>query len=751
MVGNPNTGKTTYFNSLTNSNSHTGNWHGVTIEPEITRASGYQDLSIIDLAGTYSLNPYSLEETKTANFVLKNRVPVINICEQKNLHRNLMLALQLFELGVPMKLVVNTFGQPAEYDEQELENALNCPACFVDFFDKKQVKQSLKVLPKAGQNNVALDYLKDVPFREICAILQKYEPNLNKLNEGLSLSEKSLEQKNKAENITCTAKKSCEEKSRVIKNNNPACKNCAYKNSCKKETINCPQNDKNFIAKFVALRLIEGGDYYLKIYELNADDKAKLQEYISEKTSQKIYELRYKKIAEILKKAKVENATKIAPNKKMSKKTQKKCKNGVKNALFHKKSVKNINWQEKIDKILLNKYLAIPIFLIIILLVFYLTFSSLGALLSSACEWLVIDVIVAPLLRLLEQLNLPILTSLFSVGIVGGVGSIVTFLPQVLLLFLFLTILEESGYMARLAYLLEGICNKVGLSGKSVFTFLMGFGCTATALMTAENLENKNAKLKTVLCTPFMSCSAKLPVFAVLGGAFFGGGNVLLIFALYVLSSLIGIAVVNVLDKTIIPPKGNSFLLEFPPYRIPTARVLAKSAFHNTSQFLARVGTYILIFSVIIWFLQSFSLDLSFIANEQSGKKSILQCFAEVLAPLFAPLGFGEWGAVSALLAGLVAKELIVSSIGIINSVGSGDVSNLVGASVLNGLNPVSFTPASVLSFLVFCLLYTPCIATISAMRAEIGWKWTAFSVAMQLCVAYVASLLVYNLALLFL
>ena len=379
--------------------------------------------------------------------------------------------------------------------------------------------------------------------------------------------------------------------------------------------------------------------------------------------------------------------------------------------------------------------------------VFYITFGAFGSFCSDKLEWL-LETVSIPIIRMIDNIGVQFIYSLFVDGIMGGVGSIVSFLPQVLLLFMFLTILEESGYMSRLAYLLEGVCNKIGLSGKSVFTFLMGYGCTATALLTAENLDNVNARLKTILTTPYMACSAKLPVFAVLGGAFFGANNVLIIFGLYILSAVIGLIIVNILDKTLLPNKQNSFLLEFPPYRVPKIKIVIKSVFKNMWQFIVRVASYILIFSILIWFLQSFTISFHYINDEN--EISILQRISQVLAPIFTPLGFGEWGAVSALLAGLIAKELIVSSIGIINNVGVGDINDLVGLSVLSATSVIHFDSISVLSFLTFCLLYTPCVATISAMHSQIGTKWTVFSVVMQLVVAYIGSYVIYKVALLF-
>lgn len=886
LVGNPNTGKTSLVNRATNSALHIGNWHGVTIGATLRSLAIPAPVSaLVDLAGTYSLAPFSLEETTTSDFVAVVGAPILNICEQNNLRRNLLLTLQLLELNLPVTLLVNKFGKSTKtsalFNIEKLTSELKINVSVIDFFSSEEIKNFFKnYIPEmcAGAKN-NFNYLNDFPIEKIKRIIIKNNllnvdlinstfENCNKI--FVNIKNNNCKNKNILncknnnscnENNKCTLNKKCVNNN--CENNNCGKNICKLNNVCElKGEYNCVHCANNFenninnskkyinnleinenLLNFIALRLIEGDDRFL----VKASKNAELNNILSACDYQeKLYNARYKYIDELLKKCdyklhlhcknnyelsgnvftnnnceikdnkllnknnkinncknnninnddyiinnndKINNNNLIENNKnniiihkknnknihlnnsknnenfgvknsakkitekniaqKNSDKTQK---NAKKTSFFNKNAVKNKNapksQTQKLDKILLNKYLAIPIFACIMLLVFYLTFSSVGAYISSVFEFIIVEVIGAPILFFIEyNLGRGFVYSLVSDGILGGVGSVVAFLPQVMLLFFFLTAFEESGYMARLAYLMEGIFCKVGLSGKSVFTFLMGFGCTATAIMTAENLNNKTEKIKTILTTPYMACSAKLPVFAVIGGAFFAQGNVLVIFLLYVLSALLGILIANVLDKTALKTRDSSFILEFPPYRIPRARVLWSSLKRNTCQFLTRIGGYIFCFSIIIWLLQSFTLSLEFVgtADAEQSKSSILQSAAQLLAPLFAPLGFGEWGAVSALLAGVIAKELIVSSIGIINNVSASNA--LVGASLTLPTSAICFTQSSALAFLTFCLLYTPCIATISAMRAEVGAKWTAISVALQLAVAYVAAFAVYKIA----
>ena len=401
----------------------------------------------------------------------------------------------------------------------------------------------------------------------------------------------------------------------------------------------------------------------------------------------------------------------------------------------------------KLDKILLNKYLALPIFFGILFLVFYLTFFSLGAALSDLLRELIQNVIGGQIVSWLRSVcSVAWVVDLVETGIIGGVGSILSFLPQVILLFFFLSLIEDSGYLARVAFLFEDIFAKVGLSGKSVYSLLMGFGCSTTAALTARNMEDKNAKIKTAILTPYMSCSAKLPIYAVIGGAFFGASNVLIIFGLYMLGVVVAILLSLFLEQKVLKSKAQSFILEFPAYRIPSPKRTFKILWENVKLFLIRIGTVIFSLNLIVWLLQSFSFGFKFVPTE--GGTSMLKAIGTVIAPIFIPLGFGNWGAASALIAGLAAKEIIVSSIAMFNGVDVlGDsMKSQTMRSITSPLSVVFFTPASALSFMDFCLLYSPCLATISVFKKEIGGKWTAISVALQFAIAYILALLTYNI-----
>lgn len=401
--------------------------------------------------------------------------------------------------------------------------------------------------------------------------------------------------------------------------------------------------------------------------------------------------------------------------------------------------------KSKADKILMNRFLALPIFIGILCLIFYLTFFSIGAWLSDALAILLEKFIGNPLVSLFSNLfgAQSWLTGLIEVAIVGGVGSLLGFLPQVALLFLFLSILEDSGYLSRVAFAIEDVLGKVGLSGKSVYTLLMGFGCSTTAVLTARNMEDKNSKIKTALLTPYMSCSAKFPIYAVLGGAFFGASNIFVILGLYLLGVVVAVTLSYIFEKTVLKSKEQSFILEFPPYHSMNPKRVLSVLWENVKLFLVRVGTLLVSMNVIVWLLSNFSFNLRYVAY--SDAPSMLESLGRLLAPVFAPLGFGSWALVSALIAGLVAKEVIVSSIAMFNGVTD---TNLIGQSLLNHASVIFFASgASVLSYLVFCLLYFPCLATASVLSKEIGRKWTFIGIIIELLSAYLVAFIVYNFA----
>ena len=634
LVGNPNTGKTTLFNSLTSSNAHTGNWHGVTVE-EKAKHYLYQghEITLVDLPGIYSLCPYSYEEEVSCKYISSHSDDIILCtCDQNNLRKNLYLVLCLLERGLNVIVVVNRIGKNYTYlDFSALSTLIGAPIVVVDGKSKNECEKVSKVI---------------VEYKKRKQTKIEYFDKTN-----LSSVEKWTEKLEVWEQIA--------------------------------------------------------------ILEDNVSIKEKYGVYKDFGQAQLIAKLRYDFIDKLL----VQSDFR-----------------GIK-----------VLGKSKIDKLFLNKIIAIPLFFIVLGLIFFLTFFSVGRWVSSLLENLLFVAVFNPISSALQSLfgSQSWVCQLFDNALCGGVGMVVSFLPQVGLLMLFLTILEESGYLSRVAFLFDDLLSKVGLNGKAIYTLLMGFGCSTTAVLSARTMDEKTAKIKTALLCPYMSCSAKFPIYAVVGGAMFGAGNIWVIMGLYLLGVVIALVLSLILEKTVLKSKNQSFLLEFPAYRMMGLKKIFSSLWQGVKTFLVKVGGVIVLMNVVLWTLSNFSFSLRFVG--QNGE-SALKTFGRLLSPIFAPLGFGGWAVASSLLAGLFAKEVIVSSVAMFNGVEGAGLSALQ-SSILSISSLCSFsTSASVLSFLCFALLYFPCVSTIMVMKKEIGAKWTAIGCLTQFGVAYFLSFMVYNI-----
>ena len=379
------------------------------------------------------------------------------------------------------------------------------------------------------------------------------------------------------------------------------------------------------------------------------------------------------------------------------------------------------------DKILTGKYTAIPIFIGVMFLIFFLTFHVIGAFLSDLLA-LGIDKLTALTDAALTAYGLnPVVQSLIIDGIFEGVGSVLSFLPVIVTLFFFLSILEDSGYMARVAFVMDKLLRRIGLSGKSIVPMLIGFGCTVPAVMATRTLPSERDRTMTILLTPFMSCSAKIPIYGFFSAAFFPQHAALVMIALYVFGILMGILAALVLEKTAFRGRPVPFVMELPNYRLPSVKSVALLLWEKAKDFLERAFTVIFLATIVIWFLQSFDTRLNVV---ESSADSLLAMIGQFLAPVFAPLGFADWRCATALISGFIAKESVVSTLEI-----------LLGTSALSAL----FTTKSAASFLVFTLLYTPCVAAIAAIRREVGSPVRAGIIALsQCCVAYLAAFAVF-------
>ena len=401
----------------------------------------------------------------------------------------------------------------------------------------------------------------------------------------------------------------------------------------------------------------------------------------------------------------------------------------VKDAVVKPKESRQHKRSVQADKILTGKYTAIPIFIGVMFLIFFLTFHVIGAFLSDLLA-LGIDRLTQIVDAALTAYGLnPVVQSLIIDGIFEGVGSVLSFLPVIVTLFFFLSILEDTGYMARVAFVMDKLLRRIGLSGKSIVPMLIGFGCTVPAVMATRTLPSERDRTMTILLTPFMSCSAKIPIYGFFSAAFFPEHAALVMIALYLFGILMGILAALVLEKTAFRGRPVPFVMELPNYRLPSVKSVALLLWEKAKDFLERAFTVIFLATIVIWFLQSFDTRLN-VVTDSAG--SLLAIIGRHIAPVFAPLGFADWRCAAALISGFIAKESVVSTLEI-----------LLGTSALGAL----FTTKSAVSFLVFTLLYTPCVAAIAAIRREVGSGFRAGVIALcQCCVAYLAAFAVFSL-----
>lgn len=460
--------------------------------------------------------------------------------------------------------------------------------------------------------------------------------------------------------------------------------------------------------RFAASKVVEGDSLVLKHLELEQNEKEMIEHIIVQMEEEcgmdrasAIADMRFAYIEDV-------------------------CKNTVVKPRESKERIRS----QKIDKLLTGKYTGIPMFIAIMGLVFYLTFNVIGAALSNVLD-ILITFVTNGVDNLLTAMNVnSVLHALIIDGIFNGVGSVLSFLPIIVTLFFFLSILEDSGYMARVAFIMDKLLRKLGLSGRSIVPMLIGFGCSVPGVMASRTLSSERDHRMTVLLTPFMSCSAKVPIYAFFSAAFFPHYAALVMIGMYFIGIIVGIIMAFIFKKTLFKGEPVPFVMELPNYRMPGAKNVVHLLWEKAKDFLQKAFSIIFIATILIWFMQNFDIRLNVVADS---RQSILAVLAGMITPLFKPLGFGDWRLVTAILTGVMAKESVVSTISILFG------STIEMVSVISA--------AGAMSFLVFCLLYTPCVAAIASVKKELGGKWAAYVVVIQCVVAWIAALITYIIA----
>ncbi len=608
LAGNPNSGKTTLFNALTGARQYVGNWPGVTVEKKEGKLK-FEDknLVLVDLPGTYSLSPYSMEEIIAKNFVINEKPDVvINIVDASNIERNLFLTMQLLELGRPTVIALNMMdvakSKGYEIDTNKLSSQLGVPVVPIVASRGEGIQDLMKAAIKEAelQNQTMPKEMQDFVY------------NLNKKTTGITDSELAEETKT---------------------------------------------------------------DY--------------TYEYI-------------------------ENIIK---------------------ACIKKPSNHKITMSDRVDSVLTHKYLGLPIFALVMFFTFFFTYDLAGNVLNGMLDEFIAGSIAPGAEAALVAIGAQDwLISLVVDGIIGGVGGVIIFVPNVACLFLMISLMEDTGYMARVAFIMDKAMRGIGLSGKAFIPMVLGLGCSVPAIMSTRTLESQKDRLTTTLITPFVSCSARLPVYTLFAAAFFPGKEKYIVFSLYVLGVLVAILVGLIFKKTIFKADETPFIMELPPYRFPSIKNLSLHVWDRVKGYIAKAGTLIFGASVVLWFLLGFNM---------AGPSEINQSFGASIGKFFAPIlstaGFGNWEAALSLFTGVIAKEIVISNMAIIYGIGesAGDFATALSE---------TFSTLSAYAFMVFVLLYTPCVAVIGVVKRETNsYKWTAFSVLYQLFVAWLVATIVYQ------
>ena len=691
LVGNPNCGKTSLFNIASGSHEHVGNYSGVTVDAKegVFEYGGYH-FNLVDLPGTYSLSAYSPEEL----YVRRNLVDdmpdvVVNVVDSSNLHRNLYLTTQLIDMNLRVVMALNM------YDELEARG------------DKLDIRQlgyllGMPVVPTVSRTGEGIDAL----FDTVIQIYEKSDPHLARhihINHGAEL-EQSIDR---------------------IKHLLQKDTDIRLKYSTRYLAIKYLENDKE-IEKVV--EALPGRD---EIIAARYEEHKRIEGLLNSGTESALVDAKY---------AFVEGA--LAET-------------------YTQGHKKRHTLTDKIDGVVTNRWLAFPIFFFLLYIVFEGTFV-IGEYPMQWIEWLVekFGAFVA------MTMNDGWLKDMVVDGVIGGVGSVLVFLPNILLLYMFISLLEDSGYMARAAFIMDRLMHKIGLHGKSFIPMIMGFGCNVPAIMATRTIESRKSRLITMLIIPLMSCAGRMPVYVLIAGAFFPKNASLVVLGLYALGILLAVIAAKVMSL-FFKEDDLPFVMELPPYRVPTGKSVFRHTWEKGRQYLQKMSGIILICSLVIWFLGYFPNHDAYSTPQEQQEHSFIGYVGKAMEPALEPLGF-DWRMGVGIVAGVGAKELVVSTLGVMYAddqpVESPDVDLPVnsnqgetsaeepsGDTRLQKALVKSVTPAGALAYMVFILLYFPCIATFVAIKNESGgWKWALVTAVYTIVLAWVAAFITFQVASLF-
>lgn len=674
LAGNPNCGKTTMFNALTGANQYVGNWPGVTVEKKEGKLKNQKDVTVTDLPGIYSLSPYTLEEVVSRDYLLKEKPDVIiDLVDATNIERNLYLATQLLEIGIPVVIALN----------------------MVDLLKKNNIHINVKGLSSAlGCPIVETSALKGTGLKEV-------------VDEAIK----------------------CANQHRVP--------------SKQMEFPKAVEKAVNEIEGFVPANIAEENKRWYAVKLLERDSKVKEGLNLPASAQSRIEE-----IASGLEKAEDDDTESIVTDGRYQY-IQKVVSANV------KRSGNKMTVSDKIDRIVTNRVLGLPIFILTMFIVYYVSVTTVGTMVTDWTNDSFVGTIQSVVSDGLGNAGVADwLVSLVSDGIIGGLGAVLGFVPQMAILFLFLSILEDCGYMVRIAFVMDRVFRHFGLSGKSFIPLLISSGCGIPGIMASKTIEADNDRRLTIMTATFIPCGAKLPVIALMGGIMTAYATGDYVAAGFITPLMYFIGVVAVLVSAIILKKTKPFsgkpapfVMELPQYHIPSAKTVLLHVWERLKGFIIKAGTILFLATVIMWILSSIGNTGSGIGFVEDSNDSIMAILGGILAPIFAPLGFGKWQPVAASISGFSAKESIVSTMGVLANVAGDDAEDtmIVGAAIKAWFP----TAVAAFSFLLFNLLDSPCLAAISTMAHEMqSRKWFWFAILFQNIFAYVVTLCVYQIGL---
>lgn len=710
LVGNPNCGKTSLFNIASGAHEHVGNYSGVTVDAKegFFEFQGYQ-FRLVDLPGTYSLSAYSPEELYVRKHIIEETPDVIiNVIDAGNLERNLYLTTQLIDMNVRMVIALNMYDMLEHsgnvLDYKKLGELLGVPIVPTISRNGKGIDTLFHVIIGLYEGADFMGQKKEIQNEVMRAYREWHDSYVPDHKYGSHAEEEHVTQgKSFIRHIHINHGPELERSIDAIKKEIGKTESIRHKYSTRFLAIKLLENDKEIEQNVITLL-----PNCAEILAVKEKEIARLKLSINEDSEQAIADAKYGFITGALKETYVE-------------KNQ------------HTKMFTRI-----VDSIVTHRVWGFPIFFIFLYLMFECTFTF-GAYPQAWIEWL-----VAGLGSIVEtQMPAGPLKDLIVDGIIGGVGGVIVFLPNILLLYLFISFMEDSGYMARAAFIMDKIMHKMGLHGKSFIPLIMGFGCNVPAIMASRIIESRKSRLVTMLITPFISCSARLPIYLVMIGALFPHNASLVLFSIYTIGILLAVLMARVLSLFIVKGDDTPFVMELPPYRMPTAKSVFRHTWEKGAQYLKKMGGIIMIASIIIWFLGYYPNHSAYDTPAEQQENSYIGQIGKAIEPAIEPLGF-NWKMGIGILSGVGAKELVVSTLGVLYT-NESDVDNV------DLSNRIPITPLVAFGYMLFILIYFPCIATIAAIKQESGsWKWAAFAAFYTTALAWIISFAVYQIGSLF-